>query len=113
MTWLDIMEDMRKMQEEIERAFPEFWRRSPLLIPGESKEGELMRYRRPLTDLKETENEFIMEVEMPGITKDDIDIKVTEDTIEIKSPLFTQINDINEKILYSENIQKQIDAWFS
>lgn len=85
MTWLDIMEDMRKMQEEIERAFPEFWRRSPLLIPGESKEGELMRYRRPLTDLKETENEFIMEVEMPGITKDDIDIKVTEDTIEIKA----------------------------
>ena len=84
MTWLDIMEDMRKMQEEIERAFPEFWRRSPLLIPGESKEGELMRYRRPLTDLKETENEFIMELEMPGITKDDIDIKVTEDTIEIK-----------------------------
>ncbi|HPA48706.1 MAG TPA: Hsp20/alpha crystallin family protein [Methanofastidiosum sp.] len=85
MTWLDIMEDMRKMQEEIERAFPEFWRRSPLLIPGESKEGELMRYRRPLTDLKETENEFIMELEMPGITKDDIDIKVTEDTIEIKA----------------------------
>jgi len=85
MTWLDIMEDMRKMQEEIERAFPEFWRRSPLLIPGESKEGELMRYRRPLTDLKETENEFIMEIEMPGITKDDIDIKVTEDTIEIKA----------------------------
>jgi len=85
MTWLDIMEDMRKMQEEIERGFPEFWRRSPLLIPGESKEGELMRYRRPLTDLKETENEFIMELEMPGITKDDIDIKVTEDTIEIKA----------------------------
>ena len=85
MTWLDIMEDMRKMQEEIERAFPEFWRRTPLMIPGESKEGELIRYRRPLTDLKETENEFILDLEMPGITKDDIDIKVTEDTIEIKA----------------------------
>lgn len=85
MSWFDIMEDMRKMQEEIERAFPEFWRRTPLMIPGESKEGELIRYRRPLTDLKETENEFILDLEMPGITKDDIDIKVTEDTIEIKA----------------------------
>jgi hypothetical protein len=27
MSWFDIMEDMRKMQEEIERSFPEFWRR--------------------------------------------------------------------------------------
>jgi len=85
MTWFDIMEDMRKMQEEIERAFPEFWRRTPLLIPGESKEGGVIKYRRPLTDLKETENEYIMELEMPGITKDDIDIKVTEDSIEIKA----------------------------
>ncbi|NMC59189.1 MAG: Hsp20/alpha crystallin family protein [Candidatus Methanofastidiosa archaeon] len=85
MTWFDIMEDMRKMQEEIERAFPEFWRRTPLLVSGESKDGEMIRYRRPLTDLKETENELIMEIEMPGITKDDIDIKVTEDIIEIKA----------------------------
>ena len=85
MTWFDIMEDMRKMQEEIERAFPDFWRRTPLLSPGESKEGEVIKYRRPLTDLKETENEFIMELEMPGMTKDDIDIKVTEDLIEIKA----------------------------
>ena len=85
MSWFDIMEDMRKMQEEIERAFPEFWRRTPLLIPGESKEGGVIKYRRPLTDLKETENEYIMELEMPGITKDDIDIKVTEDSIEIKA----------------------------
>ena len=71
------------MQEEIERAFPEFWRRTPLLIPGESKDGGVIKYRRQLTDLKETENEYIMELEMPGITKDDIDIKVTEDSFEI------------------------------
>jgi len=85
MTFFDVIEYMIKMQEEIERAFPEFWRRTPLLSPGESKEGEVVKYRRPLTDLKETENEFIMELEMPGITKDDIDIKVTEDSIEIKA----------------------------
>ncbi len=85
MTWFDIMEDMRKMQEEIERAFPEFWRRTPLMIPGESKEGGIAKYRRPLTDLRETENEYIMELEMPGVSKDDIDLKVTEDAIEIKA----------------------------
>ncbi|KYC50259.1 MAG: Small heat shock protein HSP16.5 [Candidatus Methanofastidiosum methylothiophilum] len=97
MTWFDIMEDMRKMQEEIERAFPDFWRRTPLLSPSESKEGEVIKYRRPLTDLKETENEFIMELEMPGITKDDIDIKVTEDLIEIKAEKNYQKKEEDEK----------------
>ena len=101
MTWFDIMEDMRKMQEEIERAFPEFWRRTPLLIPGESKEGGVIKYRRPLTDLKETENEYIMELEMPGITKDDIDIKVTEDSIEIKAEMNYEKKDEDEKKGYS------------
>ncbi|MDY1591472.1 MAG: hypothetical protein RBS85_04830, partial [Methanofastidiosum sp.] len=81
MNWFEVMEDMKKMQEEIERSFPELWRRTSLLSPGGSKEGELVRYIRPLTDLKENENEFIMELEMPGITKDGNDIRVTEDSI--------------------------------
>ncbi len=97
MTWFDVMEDMRKMQEEIERAFPDFWRRTPLLIPAESKEGEVVKYRRPLTDLKETENELIMDLEMPGITKDDINIKVTEDSIEIKAEKKYETKEEDEK----------------
>ena len=97
MTWFNVMEDMIKIQEEIERSFPEFWRRTPLLSSGESKEGEIVKYRRPLTDLKETENEFLMELEMPGIKKDDIDIKVTEDSIEIKAEKKYENKEGNER----------------
>ncbi|MFA5559926.1 MAG: Hsp20/alpha crystallin family protein [Methanofastidiosum sp.] len=101
MNWFEVMEDMKKMQEEIERSFPELWRRTSLLSPGGSKEGELVRYRRPLTDLKENENEFIMELEMPGITKDGIDIRVTEDSIEIKAEMNYEKKDEDEKKGYS------------
>lgn len=39
--------------------------------------------REPLTDLIESENEVAITVEIPGVEKNDIDLKATEDTLEI------------------------------
>ena len=39
--------------------------------------------RMPLVDIKDTGKELVLEAEMPGIPKENIDIKVTEDSIEI------------------------------
>lgn len=42
-------------------------------------------FREPLIDMEETEDELKVTVELPGISKEDIDIDVTEDTITIKA----------------------------
>jgi len=42
-------------------------------------------YRRPLTDMFETENEFVTQIEMPGLAKGDIKVNVTSDGMEIKA----------------------------
>ena len=42
-------------------------------------------FRRPLSDLKETDLELIASMEMPGIEKEDIELKVTEDYMEVKA----------------------------
>ena len=52
----------------------------------ETPEGEpvISDEREPLTDIIEGENEVAITMELPGVEKDDIDLKVTEDTLEIK-----------------------------
>lgn len=83
-----IWDDMRRMQNEMDRMFSSFWEPSNerLLLAGPStKSKELATaYRTPLTDVWETENNVVATLELPGINKEDININVTDDTMEIK-----------------------------
>jgi HSP20 family protein len=40
--------------------------------------------QKPLTDVIETENSLIIKFDLPGVNKDDIDLGISEDSIEIK-----------------------------
>ncbi|MCS7134768.1 MAG: Hsp20/alpha crystallin family protein [Candidatus Pacearchaeota archaeon] len=42
-------------------------------------------FREPLVDMEETEDTLKLEIELPGISKEDIDIDVTHDSITIKA----------------------------
>lgn len=44
----------------------------------------------PEVDLRETENEFVLSATVPGLTKDDIDINVTNDSITISGERKTE-----------------------
>ncbi|MCD6464524.1 Hsp20/alpha crystallin family protein [Candidatus Woesearchaeota archaeon] len=41
-------------------------------------------FREPETEMVETDNEIIVTMELPGVNKEDIDLKVTEDLITVK-----------------------------
>ena len=45
---------------------------------------KIPNFRKPLTDIWETENEVVASIEIPGVDKKDIDINLTEDKLEIK-----------------------------
>ncbi len=42
-------------------------------------------YREPETEIHDTDNEIIVTMELPGIDKKDIDLKVTEDQLMVKA----------------------------
>ena len=82
----DIFEEMRAMQEEMDRLFGKFFRTRPMLEHSGSKDlttGD--HFRSPIADMKETENSVIARFELPGVDKKDIELNVTEDYIEVKS----------------------------
>ncbi|MCW1296907.1 MAG: Hsp20/alpha crystallin family protein [Candidatus Parvarchaeota archaeon] len=77
-SWIDPFDEMRRIRREIDRMFNEFF--SAPRLP-EIPEG----WREPICDFRDTEDALILTLEMPGVKKDEIEIKATKDTIEIKS----------------------------
>lgn len=83
---MDLFEEMRKTQK---RLFEDFYHWPylswPRLALSEPKERELIKFEIPAEDLKETDKELLATFDLPGISKEDIQLKVTEDEIEVKA----------------------------
>lgn len=76
MRW-DPFEEMRKMQEEINIMFGNFFARPNYTAVRKG-------WREPLADIWETENDVVVTIELPGVKKDDINLNIKENTLEVK-----------------------------
>lgn len=82
--------DIRKFEEFMNRMFGEFsdiWdlqrrRHLPLL---QSETGLTVGRKRPYIDIVENEKEIIATAEMPGMNKEDININLTSDRLELSA----------------------------
>ncbi len=89
-----IWDEIQRMHEQMDALFENFFtdhsfnERSNNLLPsytrGESALTTRDNYREPLSNLHETDKEFIMTLELPGVDKKDIQLNTTEDGVEIK-----------------------------
>ncbi len=77
LTWID---EMDHWFDEVRRTFEErFW--GPM---GRGSDGG-SRIREPLADLVDKGSEFVVRAELPGVAKEDVDLNVTPDGIEIRA----------------------------
>jgi HSP20 family protein len=67
-------EELLSLRREMDRLFDELFERRP------ARREEF----HPLTDIKETENEFIVKMELPGIKPEDVEITLKGDTLTIR-----------------------------
>lgn len=75
---------------DMERMFRDFFL-SPLPMLRRSwLAPELRRELEPEIDLRETEHDFVLSAAIPGMSKDDIDINVTEDRITLSGERKTE-----------------------
>jgi len=74
-------QDVDRWVDSLRREFEErFWGRPPARV-----EGADSVVREPLVDLIDQGSEFVVHAELPGVSKEDIDLKVTSDGIEIRA----------------------------
>ncbi len=67
----------KDLRDEIDRVFDSFFGRYPTVS------GEHKVYFIPAIDVEETENEYIVKAELPGLSKEDIKISLRENSVTI------------------------------
>lgn len=77
--WLDPIESF---QDDIEKFVSPYFRRFPLPGLGFRGDGEGRLFAN--LDLTETDEELIVEVDAPGVKREDIDITLTDNSLSIK-----------------------------
>ena len=82
----DPFDEIAKMHEKMDKIFNKLYRGRGGRIndQGSMKELSEIGYRAPVTNMKETENGILANFELPGANKDDIELNVLKDRIEVK-----------------------------
>lgn len=114
-----IWDEMRRMQEDMDRLFSNFFVYEPFegqrkLIPAPDKRNtEITKYRQPISDVWETDNEVVATLEMPGVNKGDISINVSDTAVEVKVEKKDQKEDRNKGMYRLERSYKGFYRCFS
>jgi HSP20 family protein len=113
----DLWNEMDRVFEDFMTNFDDFFwspfsprRRRHALLPWRTG---AITYREPYIDIIDTGKEFKLSAELPGVSKDNIDITVTEDTIELSAKAVKEEKEEKEGYLrqergYSEFYRKLI-----
>ena len=72
----DLFGDLTRMQDDMNRFFDDFFGEHPRDMAG----GAWL----PAVDVSETENEFVVRAELPGMSHEDIDINVQDNILTLK-----------------------------
>ncbi len=112
MVWRrDPFEEMRRMIDRMERLFEEEWdfgvgpARFRFRWEGPAME-ELRGFREPLADVFETDKEVVVTVELPGVRKEDIEVNVTENSVEVKAEVKIEAKEEKEGVYRVERSYK-------
>ncbi len=68
---------------------------------------------RPHIDLRETEKEFILKADIPGITKQDLNIELSEDVLTISGERKTETHHAEDKYHWTERFHGKFARAFS
>ena len=63
----DIFNSFKSTQEDVSKAISDY----------------TMSMEKPLADVIETDDEIIVKIDLPGVKKEDVDVRLTEDSVEI------------------------------
>lgn len=92
----------RSLREEIDRVFDDFFRGWPRPWSG-GWPSALESVTAPTIDLKETEKEFVVSAEVPGVTKDQLNISIAEDSVTLQGERKAEKEKKEENYHYKES----------
>jgi len=99
----DLFEEIRRVRKEIDRMLNDLlrWPKEAISLPKPVTVAE-GQYREPLIDVQETESEVIVLAELPGVSKEDIQVSIVDDNLELKAELKKEGKVEGERYFISE-----------
>lgn len=100
-----------RMLDQFDQMMADFWRRPfsgilpsfpSLLRPSRALLGESLALRAPVVDLYEGEEEVVLKAEVPGLSKEDIKIDLTDSMVTISGEKKKEEQVKEEAYTYSE-----------
>jgi HSP20 family protein len=79
----DQLEPLLGLRQGIDRLFDEFFGALPAREMGSWDPGAAAAFMPPV-DLKETEKDFVLKVELPGLHKEDLSLDITDDSVTLQ-----------------------------
>jgi HSP20 family protein len=90
------MPEIRRIQDKMNQVIEDFMAESP---PASGAFRDVMK---PLADVKETDEEVIVTMDLPGMDKGDVEITVTENALEVKAERKTEKEEKEEEFRRKE-----------
>ncbi len=82
----DIFDELKRMRDEMDHIFVSYFNEpGKRLTQDIDKKTQQLMTRKPLSDIVETDTEVIASIELPGINKNDIQLNVTDYSLEIST----------------------------
>jgi HSP20 family protein len=80
---------MRRMQEDMDRVFGQFFDAPSAFSGGQAGEGASTGLQQwaPNVDVSESDKEWCIEAELPGVKKDDVDVQVRDQYLILRARL--------------------------
>jgi HSP20 family protein len=94
-------ETMSRLEQDMERMFHEFWRRPFLSLWDHERSwpGRMLSIQMPALDVYEEKDEVVVKAELPGLSKEDLDVTLTESTLTLKGEKKKE-EEVKEKNFY-------------
>jgi HSP20 family protein len=98
---------MRRFAEEMDRLFDDFGLRMPRLV-GRGREllrreaGLIPAEWSPRIDVKEQDGKLVVRADLPGLSKDDVKVEVTDDQLTVRGERKQEKKEEREGYSYSE-----------
>ena len=79
--------DFNRLQQEMNKLFENFFRDddSSKMLGTQRNNSLISNFKNPRSDVYETENEVIADIEMPGVDKKDIKLQVRDRTLSVRA----------------------------
>lgn len=87
------MPEIKRVQDKMNQLIEDFMAEAPVRFPDVMK---------PLADVKETDEEVVVTMDLPGMDKGDVEITVTENALEVKAERKTEKEEKEEEFYKKE-----------